>query len=159
MSSDIVALPSRVFAFLDGTDLCHKVGYAIELAAVDSDGWPRLVLLSVGEVLAVSAVDLRLALLATSGTAQAVTRSKKVLLSVVLDETRYRVRARVEQVTPAPRGDRLAHFRGRVISVDEDRVEYARVVDGITYTLNDEEAAVARWEKQIGFLRRVEDER
>jgi hypothetical protein len=148
-----VRLPSTVAALIDGTDLAAKVGHTISLMAVDDEGWPRLALLSVGEVVSATGKDLRLALYATSGTTAALTHSGQALLNVVLEGTSYKIRARVKRV--APEGGRLALFYGRITQVDEDRVGYAELVSGITYRLADQAAVVERWSQQVERLREV----
>lgn len=145
------ALPAQVVEFLDGTRLEEKVGHTILLMAAEPDGWPRLALLSVGEVLAPSTTELRLALYPGSGTTKALTGSGKALLSLVLDQAAYRIRAEVERV-PAPGDSSLAFFRGRVVAVDGDRVGYATIVSGVAYELPDEGAVLERWRQQVGNL-------
>jgi hypothetical protein len=38
------------------------------------------------------------------------------------------------------------------VSVDEDRVPYAELTSGIIYQLNNEEAVVERWSRQLAQL-------
>lgn len=147
-------LPAPMVSFLDGTELDRKVGHTVLLVAAARDGWPRMALLSVGEVLAPTATELCLALYPASGTTRALTESGKALLSAVLDQASYRTWAEMERV-PAPDGSSLAFFRGRVVAVDEDRVGYATVVQGVTYELLDDRAVVERWLRQVGQLREV----
>lgn len=147
-----VPLPAVVAALVDGTGLAGKVGHTISLTAADADRWPRLALLSVGEVLSTTGSDLRLALYAGSRTTAALTESGRALLNVVLDGVSYKVRAEVARVA----GDGpLALFDGRVVDVDEDRVGYAEITSGITYRLADADAVVERWSAQIERLRKV----
>jgi hypothetical protein len=148
-----VRLPSTVAALLDGTDLAHKVGNTVSLVATGDDGWPRLALLSVGEVLSTSGTDIALALHAGSGTTAALTGSGRALLNTVLDATNYKIRVTVRRV--GPDGGPLALFHGRVTRVDEDRVGYAELVSGITYRLADHGAVVERWSRQLDRLREV----
>jgi hypothetical protein len=146
-------LPQAVAALFDGADLAAKVGHTISLIAVDDEGWPRLALLSVGEVVSATGKDLRLALYATSGTTAALTGSGRALLNVVLDGTSYRIRATVQRLSPD--AGRLALFYGEITRVDEDRVGYAEIVSGITYRLADQAAVVKRWSEQVDLLRKV----
>jgi hypothetical protein len=46
------SLPADVTDFLDGTGLASKIGETVQLTAVDDAGWPRMTLLSAGEVVA-----------------------------------------------------------------------------------------------------------
>ncbi|TDE00663.1 hypothetical protein [Jiangella asiatica] len=148
-----VRLPSPVAALLDGTDLAGRVGHTISLTTAGDDGWPRLALLSVGEVLSVTGTDLRLALYAGSGTTAALAGSGRALLNLVLDGTSYKIRARVRRIDRG--GEPLAFFHGHVEAVDEDRVGYAELVSGITYRLADPAAVVERWSWQVQKLREV----
>jgi hypothetical protein len=148
-----VRLPQAVATLVDGTDLAAKVGQTISLIAVDEEGWPRLALLSVGEVLSATGTDLRLAMYSTSGTTAALTASGRALLNVVLDGTSYRIRASVRRISPD--SGRLALFYGHIARVDEDRVGYAEIVCGITYRLVDQAAVVERWSEQVDRLREV----
>jgi hypothetical protein len=148
-----VRLPPAVAALVDGTDLAAKVGHTISLIAVDDEGWPRLALLSVGEVVSTTGADLRLALYATSGTTAALTASGRALLNVVLDGTNYKIRAAVRRLSQD--AGRLAVFYGTIARVDEDRVGYAEIVSGITYRLADQAAVVERWSEQVDLLRKV----
>lgn len=147
-------LPAPLASLVDGTDLARKVGHTISLVAVGDDGWPRLALLSAGEVLSTSGSDLRLAMYGGSGTTAALSGSGKALLNVVLDGTSYKIRAEVARVATA--GDaRFAYFSGRIVQVDEDRVSYAEITSGIMFQLADPESVTERWAQQIEHLRRV----
>lgn len=148
------ALPATIVELFDGTGLEHKVGPTALLIATEPDGWPRLALLSVGEVLAASAMEIRLALYPSSGTTHALTASGRALLAVVMDEAAYKIRLQAQRVA-APEGDPLAFFIARVAAVDEDRVGYASITSGITYELLDERPALTRWQQQIAHLREV----
>lgn len=151
-------LPPAVAALVDGTGLGDKVGQTISILTVGDDGWPRLSLLSVGEVLSTSGADIRLALHAHSGTTAALTASGRAMLHVVCDAAVYKIRVRVRRVDqgPAPNSGRdveLAFFAGEVCQVDEDRVAYAELTSGITYRLDDAEAVVERWTRQVDRLK------
>lgn len=149
-ASDEVQLPAPVAALVDGRELAAKVGQTISLIAVDKQGWPRLALLSIGEVYSRSGSDIRLALHAGSGTTAALTGSGRALLNTVLGGVNYRIRIQVRRVDAEPGA--LAFFTGDVIGVDEDRVPYAELTSGITYQLNDEEAVVERWNRQLAQM-------
>jgi len=148
-----VRLPATVAALVDGTDLRRKVGHTISLVATGDDGWPRLALLSVGEVLGTSGTGIALALHAGSATTAALTGSGRALLTTVLDSTHYKIRVTVRRV--GPDGGPLALFRGRVTRVDEDRVAYAELVSGTTYRLTDPDPVLERWSRQLDRLREV----
>ena len=157
-SEAAATLPPPVAALIDGTGLGAKVGQTISILTVGDDGWPRLSLLSVGELLSTSGADIRLALHAHSGTTAALTASGRAMLHVVCDATVYKIRVQVRRVDPDPApgagGDvDLAFFAGEVCRVDEDRVAYAELTSGITYRLDDAEAVVERWTRQVDRLK------
>jgi hypothetical protein len=139
-----------VAALVDGVDLEGKVGQTISLITVDESGWPRLALLSIGEAYSASGTDIKLALHADSDTTAALTASGRALLNTVLEATNYRIRVQVQRVDREP--GPLAFFTGTVLAVDEDRVPYAELTSGITYSLNNEEAVVVRWQRQLAQM-------
>lgn len=149
-----VRLPGPVAALVDGTDLAGKVGQTISLVSIDEQGWPRLALLSIGEVYSRSGTDIKLALHAGSGTTAALTGSGRALLNTVLGGVNYRIRVRVQRADRAQ--SPLAFFVGHIVGVDEDRVAYAELTSGITYSLNDEEAVVTRWSRQLDQLQALD---
>lgn len=157
-SDSAVTLPPPVAALVDGTGLGDKVGQTISILTVGDDGWPRLSLLSVGEVLTTTGRDIRLALHAHSGTTAALTASGRAMLHLVCDATVYKIRVEVRRLDPDPApgsgGDvELAFFAGEVCRVDEDRVAYAELTTGITYRLDDAAAVVERWTRQVDRLK------
>lgn len=146
-------LPAPVRELLDGQDLGAKVGHTFLLVACEPDGWPRMAMLSVGEVLATSGREVRLALYPSSGTTAALTEAGKGLLIVVLDGTTYKIRVEATRVhDPGGGGESDALFVTSVTRVDEDRVGYATVEHGIMFSLTDEQAAVQRWVRTVERL-------
>ncbi len=148
-----VRLPSAVADLLDGQELERKVGTTILLMAAGHDDWPRLALLSVGEVLSMSGVDLRLALYSGSRTTAALTESGRALLNVVLDGTSYKIEAELER--RADNDGNLAYVYGHVTAIEEDWVGYAKITSGVTYELVDRRPVLQRWSKQVERLKRL----
>jgi hypothetical protein len=144
-------LPDPVANLVDGRGLTSKIGQTISLISIDDQGWPRLALLSIGEVYSSSGTGVMLALHANSGTTAALTSSGRALLNTVIDAVNYRIRIQVERLHSGP--GPLAFFKGFVVGVDEDRVPYAQLTSGITYSLNDEEAVVVRWQQQLDEMK------
>ncbi|WP_084356979.1 hypothetical protein [Mycolicibacterium wolinskyi] len=151
-SSTEPKLPQPVADLVNGSDLDHKLGHTLQLVTVDDAGWPRLSLLSVGEVLAGPGDDIRLALHTGSRTTAALTHSGKALITVVLGPTHYKIHLALTRMNPDGAGP-LAFFSGSVVHVDEDRVRYAELTSGITYRLNEPDDVLARWTRQIDDLR------
>jgi hypothetical protein len=139
-----------MFALLDGSRLHEKVGTTLLLIACSPLRWPRLALLSVGEVLALSPRSVNLALYRSSQTTEAVARSGKALLFSVLDETVYKIDLSMER---SHGGDEInTYFRGHVVGATADSVAYAAVTHGIEYELRDEESVLFRWRRQLELL-------
>ena len=150
-------LPDPVLRLLDGNGLADKVGETFLLLASESTMWPRVAMLSAGEVFAPSPAEIRLALYPDSGTTQALKASGKGLLHVVVAPAAYRIRIEITAVGPVagPDGDgsSLAHLTGSVVAVDVDQVGYATITSGITYALPQQGDVVRRWEQQVERLR------
>src|SRR5262249_51148584 len=91
-------LPAPVAALINGLNLTDKVGHTISLIAIDDTEWPRIALLSIGEVFSATGTDIRLALHAGSGTTAALTTTGRGLLTTVVDGTHYRVRVRTSRI-------------------------------------------------------------
>ncbi|MCV7287633.1 pyridoxamine 5'-phosphate oxidase family protein [Mycolicibacterium wolinskyi] len=151
-SSAEPGLPQPVADLVNGSDLERKLGLTLQLVTVDEEGWPRLSLLSVGEVLAGPGNDIRLALHIGSRTTAALTHSGKALATVVLGRTHYKIHLALTRMNPDGAGP-LAFFAGSVVHVEEDRVGYAELTSGITYRLNEPDDVLARWTRQIDELR------
>jgi len=145
-------LPDELVRLLDGTDPDRSVGLTFELVTVDAEGWPRVALLSVGEVLALDASRLRLALWPGSHTTANLTRSGRCTLALVWSGAAVTLRL-VTCRGADLREPELAVFDGRVLSVRRDEVPYARLTSGITYELPERAEVVERWASTIDKLR------
>lgn len=156
MISEGSALPADLLELLDGTRLEEKIGTTLLLSAAEDDGWPHTALLSVGEVYAPSAQEVRLALYATSGTTEALTKTGRALLTAVIDGHVHKVRLTLDRlVEAATESEANVLFFGRVEHVDDDRVGYARITHGVEYELYDPEAVLERWERKVALLREM----
>jgi hypothetical protein len=145
-------LPAEVAALLGGRDVQAGVGLTIQLLTVDEPGWPRVALLSVGEVLAIDERNLRLALWPTSQTTANLSRTGRGVLCLVDAGAFFTVlihAARgVDLVDPAPR----AVFEARIDELRRDEVPYAVLTSGIVFDLPDRDVVVARWHETIEAL-------
>jgi hypothetical protein len=144
-------LPAEVVALLDGSDLEDRVGLTVELITTGGDGWPRVALLSAGEVLATDDSRIRLALWPDSCTTANLTRTGRGVLALVHDGTAFTVRVETGRGPDLP--GPLAAFDGRVAGVRRDEVGYARLTGGITFELPEAAGVVARWRDTIAALR------
>ena len=147
-------LDADVVALLDGTDLQARAGLTLELITLDADGWPRVALLSVGEVLATGEGSVRLALWPGSRTTANLERSARALLAFVHDGAAHRVRLQARRGADLLVGaDARATFDASVGSAARDEVPYARLSTGITHELVDPEGTLARWRATVAALR------
>lgn len=143
-------LPASLHRLLDGSDLEGKVGETLELITVGPDGWPHVALLSVGEVLAMTPGELRLALWPTSQTTANLGRTGQAMLTCIREEGAYYAQL---EAAPLDTTLDLATFRCRLRRLLLDRVDYAELTSGIRFALRDQPAVVARWEGVIAGLR------
>ena len=151
-------LGDNVLRLLDGVDLDAKVGLALQLVTVASDGAPHSSLLSVGEVRAASPRRLGLALWASSTTTSNLRRHPWASLLVVVDGMYYDIEL---AATAHPAGDGtpagLALFGAEVRCVHRDVVPYADVTSGITYRLREPGSVLERWTHTVEALRMAEE--
>jgi hypothetical protein len=147
-------LAESVLRLLSGTELESAVGTTFELITIDEQGWPRVALLSVGEILATGPSSMRLALWASSSTTANLSRTGRALLTFVHDHGYYKVRMTATQTESPATGPRpLAAFLGTVLEVQVDEVSYATMTGGITYELADAAGTVKQWSDTLEALR------
>jgi hypothetical protein len=143
-------LPPALLSWLDGTGLLHKT-QALRLSSVDAAGWTHGALLSAGDMLALSPQRLRFALFAGSTTTANLGRDPRATLTLWLDrglcEVRLHIRRLVSDDGP------LALFEGAVHEVRTHLSPYADVTSGISFSLHQPEAVLARWLRQIAALK------
>ena len=151
--TDDRSLPAGVVALFDGADLDVGVGLTVELVTVDAEGWPGIALLSVGEVLALDASTVRLALWPGSRTTANLTRAGQGLLAFVHEGAAYSVRVETCRGADLTAPTTRAVFEGRIAAVRRDEVPYARLRTGIVFDLPDRAAVVERWRATLDELR------
>jgi hypothetical protein len=149
-----VSLPEALLSRLDGRDLAGQAGETFVLSTVGERGWPHLAMLSAGELLAVSARNLRLALHAGSGTSANLTRTGQGTLMAVAEGGAITVRLRARPLgNHSVDGGELALFDAEVAELTEHRVGYAELVSGIRFRLAEPEPVLARWQRTHDALR------
>jgi hypothetical protein len=146
-------LPEEVVGLLDGSDLAARVGLTFELLTAGGDGWPGVALLSAGEVLALDASTVRLALWPGTRTTANLGPDGRAVLAFVHAGGAFSVRLETCRGPDLRAPARLAVVDGRVAGVRRDAVDYARLRSGITFDLPDEAAVVARWAATVAALR------
>ena len=149
-------LPTALVELLDGEDLAAKEGVTLLLLSVTDEGWPHVAMLSVGELLAVAADRLRAALWPASTATRNLTARAQATIAVVHEGVAYyfRCRARRGADLDVPSSEAgLAFFELELEDVLEDVVPYAELTSGVTFTLADGAAGIARWDERIAALR------
>lgn len=160
MSRDLGSeLPGALLSLLDGHDLPARLGKAILISTVDAQGWAHPALLSYGEVVALDAHRLRLALYGSSGTCGNLRRSGRLTLCLIEEGIAYYLKAHsVEQQSAAlPHG--LARFEATVerVLVDQAREDLepsARITSGIEFDAGKPASEqLAAWTSILSALR------
>ncbi|VWC82550.1 hypothetical protein [Burkholderia lata] len=148
------AWPPAVVSLFDGTALeCHA-DFAASLIVATDDGQLRTTLLGVGEIYAHDARTLLLALWPQSRAARAIARRRSAALTLVADGAFFQAQLRMAPLEGDFGG--LAGFAATIAHGDAQRVGYARLATGVTFTLEGERTAVlARWQRQVEHLRRA----
>ena len=151
------SLPPRLRDLFGGTDLAAGVGgQTFLLLTVDEDGWPRMAMLSVGELLAADDGEtLRAGLWLHSNATRNLTREQRAVLAVVADGAGYYLRLHARRGPDLDLGEdgRLAYFELAIDDVLEDVVGYAELTSGMRFRLHQPEQVVPRWERTIAALR------
>src|SRR5215831_6527614 len=150
-------LPPPIRDLLDGTDLERAGGLTVLLLTVDEAGWPRVAMLSAGEVLAAAPREIGVALWPDGTSAANLTRAGRATLALVHAGSGWYVRcaARREADLGLDGGRALAAFVLDVEEVLEDVVPYAALTTGIEFQLAEPERTLAAWRAVVDALRRA----
>lgn len=146
-------LPAALLALLDGSLPASHLHQAIRLSSVGENGWPYAAQLSLGEIIARSPGELLFAIWPQSTTTRNLQRDGKITLALVHEGAVVEIQAQA-----TPREETLTElalvvFRAEVKQVIAHRAPYATVTHGLTFSLKDEAAALARWREQIAALK------
>ncbi len=148
------ALPAELVTLIDGRDPRRREGLTFLLVTVSEGAWPHVALLSVGEVLATSERELRLALWTGTTTTTNLGGAGRATLMLVHGRATYYVRLAVRRqpdlfLAHAKR----AFFVASVEEVLEDVVSYAEITSGVSFRLTEPEQTVPLWEETIAAMR------
>ncbi|MFK8258468.1 pyridoxamine 5-phosphate oxidase [Erwinia sp. AnSW2-5] len=146
-------LPDALLDLLDGSLPASHLHQAIRLSSVGENGWPYAAQLSLGEIIARSPGELLFAIWPQSTTTRNLQRDGKITLALVLDGAVIEIQALATQREGTLTALELAVFSAEVKQVIAHRAPYATVTSGLTFTLNDEAAALIRWREQIAALK------
>lgn len=148
-------LPPQVVEDFNGDRLEALMSDAIRLSTVGADGWPHAAQLSVGEVLALNASELLVAMWPKSNTTDNLKRDGRLTLSLVHDGALLEIRATARIAAEHQTALGLTVFCVTIKAVSEHRARYADVISGVTFRLHDPAAVLARWREQIAMLRAI----
>jgi len=146
-------LPEALVREFDGDHLEARLADAVRLSTVSEDGWPHGAQLSAGEILAVNATTLLIAIWPQSSTTANLMRDGRLTLSLVHDGALLEIRARSHAVAQRQTALGLSVFRVEIEFVTEHRAKYAEVLSGVTFRLYEPALVLARWREQIAMLR------
>jgi hypothetical protein len=144
--------PDEVRRFLDGSDLLTKT-QALRLSTVDEAGWPHASLLSAGDMLMLPSGRARFVVFPQSKTAENLVRDGRVTMTLALDGGMCEVQMRARRLAHGSPDVPLAFFEAEVETGRIHKVPYATITSGITFSLHEPEAVLARWRRQILALR------
>ena len=148
-------LPASLLTLLDGSLPSHYRHQVICLSSISENGWPYDAQLSCGEIIALSATQIRFAIWPGSTTAANLIRTGKASLTLVQDGAVIAIQALAEKRPETITEQQLAVFDLTLQRVITHRAPYAVVTQGITFTLNDEDATLARWRQQVTQLKAI----
>lgn len=146
-------LPSALLTLLDGSLPESHRHQAIRLSSVGENGWPYAAQLSLGEIIASSPNELLFAIWPESTTTRNLKRDGRITLALVLNDAVVEIQALAEPRPETLTDLKLAVFSAEIKQVIAHRAPYATVTSGLTFSLNDEAAALARWREQITALK------
>lgn len=143
----MIRIPDSLCRQFDGLALETKTELSALLSTVDSDGWPHLSFLSVGEVV-LQPEHLALTLWADAHSTATLAHRRRGVLFGASDGIVYELRFEVidiQRLDDAP----FAVILGRNEALREHRAPYALVQKLIDFRLDDAQSAVNRWTLQV----------
>jgi hypothetical protein len=152
------AWPAELQAWFDGNALESKTGFTASLVTRNVDGRLGTSLLGIGELVAPDARSLRFALWVQARAARALAEGAGAALTFVFEGAFYQVQLEVVPLTSAQaEAAGLACFAATIAAGEVQRVPYARLEGGVTFTLeeHEREATLRRWEQQVEWLKQA----
>lgn len=148
-------LPAQLMPLLDGHDLAARAGETFLLLTQADTGWTHVAMLSVGEVVATSESEIRLALWPRSDTTANLSRTATATLMIVHDGATYYLRLRADRHPDlSVEGGSRSFFVARIEGVLEDTVGYATMTSGPKFRLNDPEQVLESWRQTVEAMKR-----
>jgi hypothetical protein len=150
-------IPDVIRPLFAGDDLEAHGGLTYLFLTCADGGWPHLAMLSVGEVLAVDARELRVALWRGSTASVNLAQTGKATLALIHEGVSYGLRCSARQGPDLPiENGRLAYFELRIEDVLEDVAPYAVLTSGVTFRLKEPDDVFPRWKGAIAAMRACE---
>jgi hypothetical protein len=148
-------LPAGVRELLDGSALERATGPTVLLLTVDDTGWPRVAMLSAGEVLAAGPREVRVALWPDSRTTANLAATGRATLALVHAGAGWYLRCAAggRADLAAGGGRSLAAFVLTVEETLEDVVPYAELVSGVAFRLTEPDRVLPVWREVVRALR------
>jgi hypothetical protein len=148
--TDALPVPDEVRELFDTSDLEDRFGLAYELATVDEDGWPRIAMLSHGEIVTRSHSVL-FVLWSGTTTGKNLASGRPATLSVVADDLVCYLSGRARLLRS---GSRLDAFEMMLERARVDSHEGFAVRSPVRFEAEDGDvaAAVSGWRKQLSIL-------
>ena len=143
-------LPQVLVDRLSGHDIASKWGQTIPLVTVDSDGFPHFAILSYGEIIAISAHELRIGLYPNSSTTRNILARPRLSLLIVDGDSVYYVKGTASE-QPA---EGIVRFDVRAEQVLVDNEPGAHITSGLGFEMaQGKEWWVGTAEKTLALLR------
>ncbi|MGF7535975.1 pyridoxamine 5'-phosphate oxidase family protein [Bacillus mexicanus] len=148
-------ISDHLFELLDGDRLNEKQHEAFVLQTVSEDGWPHAAMISVGEIIALSRTDIRIALWKNTTTAANILRTGKAQFTAWWKGAAHYVKLHCELLPTLKDAEyERDRFACRIVSVKEDVAKYADLNSGVHIQLHSPEEVLNRWEKTLEELKR-----
>lgn len=139
---------------MDGRALEQHEGLTFLLITA-GENWPHVAMLSVGEVLASSESEIRLALWPGSQTTKNLTANGLALLMLIASGASYYLRLRCSRLPDiSVKGRPRALFSSELDDVLQDVVDYAEITNGIGFRLPNRDQVLEAWAASVEAMRK-----
>ena len=148
--------PPELLAWFDGTSLARKTGFTASIVTIDATGRIGTSLVGAGELYAPDSHSLCFALWGRSRAAHALGDKGRATVTFVFDGTFYQVHLDVNALPSKEATEAgLTCFRGLIAIGEAQRVPYAHLTSGITFTLDEkmQDDVLIRWQAQLDWLK------
>ncbi|WP_258000503.1 pyridoxamine 5'-phosphate oxidase family protein [Bacillus sp. Marseille-P3661] len=143
-----IKISQELFQLLNGNNIERKQHEAMMLLTVSEDFWPHAAMISVGEVVALTHSEFRLAIWPNTNTANNMIRTGQATLVIVYNAKAYYIRLSLQRLPELIINNiSLERFAAHIVSLREDVAKYADILSGIQINLKDPETVIKRWEE------------